>query len=81
MADNKRAPRRQKFRIPIDERLLGRLVKIDHDVAAKDGVESSTHGPGVYEVQAGEVNEVAEVLIDTVEALRSRLKALEILGA
>ena len=79
MADKKCAPGGQQVRITIDEHLLGRFVKIDHDVAAKDDVEMSTHGPRVYEVQAGEVNEVADVLVDTVESLGARLNSLEIL--
>ena len=51
MAEEQIAARRQQIGVALEQPPLGRLVEIDHHVAAEDRVERAAHRPGMQQVQ------------------------------
>lgn len=50
---------------PVDQHLLGGLVKIDHDVSAENNVESVIMGRRIHQVESRELNQIPDVFFDT----------------
>ena len=49
----------------VDQRFLGGLVKIDHDVSAENDVESIIMGRRIHQVESRELNQIPDVFFDT----------------
>src|SRR6266850_1950331 len=86
MAGEQQAVRRENPRDPLQHLILGRLVEIDHHIAAEDGVEGTFEIPArVAQVELAELHQLGELRahprLAGVRAGAAQEKALEALRA
>ena len=78
MTDQQVPARIQQIKKSLYQISLSGSVKVDHDITAKNYVESLLHWPGIYEIKAGKPHHFSNCIVDTVKGKGIRLNQAEI---